>query len=261
MKRNESRLCKARFPILLLLCFAAAQVWAPLSEAGQARISGTVSYRERIALPPDYVLRVELLDISRQDAPPVPIASVELTPRHQVPVAFDLAYDEDRIDPRLTYAVRAQILAGGRLMFTTTRNYPVITKGNPGKADIWLERAASPRAEAKLVPPALMGEWLVQDIGGCGVLDNLQSTLRFGSNGAASGRGGCNHFTGSFTVSGGELRFGPLAATMKACIPAVADQEQKYFAALSAVRAARIESGVLILAAADGAHLLKLSRL
>jgi putative lipoprotein len=245
----------------VLVCLAAAQAWAPLTQAGQARLSGTVSYRERIALPPGYVVRLELLDISRQDAPSAPVAAVELTPEHQVPVAFELDYDEARIDPRFTYSIRAQILAGGHLMFTTTRDHLVITQGHPGTADILLERVSSPKAEAQPVQLALTGEWLVEDIGGLGVLDTPKSTLRFGSNGEASGQGGCNNFSGSFALSQGELRFGPLAATQKGCIPAVADQEQKYFAALAAVRSARIEGGVLFLSGADGARLVKLTRL
>jgi putative lipoprotein len=247
--------------IAMLVCLGAAQTWAPSTYAGQAHVSGTISYRERIALPPGYSVRVELADVSRQDAPSVPIAAVELTPQHQVPVAFDLAYDEARIDPRFTYAVRAQILAGGRLMFTSTQMYPVITRGNPNTAELILQRVASPRAGAQAAPLALTGEWHVEDIGGRGVLDNLRSTLRFGPNGQASGQGGCNNFSGSFTSAGGELRFGPLAATQKGCLPAVADQEQKYFAALAAVRSARMEGGVLVLAGADGARLLKLTRL
>ena len=32
-------------------------------------VSGTVNYRERMALPPDAVVEVQLLDVSRQDAP------------------------------------------------------------------------------------------------------------------------------------------------------------------------------------------------
>jgi putative lipoprotein len=262
MKFNGVRLAKSRHRVLaMLVCIGAAQAWAPLTHAGQAHVTGTVSYRERIALPPNYIVRVELADVSRQDAPSVPIAAVELTPQHQVPVAFDLAYDDANIDPRFTYAVRAQILVGGRLIFTSTLMHQVITRGHPNTAEIILQRVASPKTGSQAAPPTLTGEWLVEDIGGRGVLDNLRSTLRFGSNGQASGQAGCNNFSGSVILSESELRFGPLAATRKGCLPAIADQEQKYFAALAAVRVARIEGGILVLAGADGARLLKLTRL
>ncbi|SFK11862.1 putative lipoprotein [Methylocapsa palsarum] len=261
MVLNEPGFATSRRRLLISpACLAAALICAPSAKAGQARVSGNVSYRERIALPPGYVVRVELLDISRQDAPSTPIAAVELTPPHQVPVAFELAYDEARIDPRFTYAVRASILVGGRLMFASAQNHLVITNGHPNNADLWLQRVSERKAEEKPAPPALAGEWRVEDIGGRGVLDDLQSTLRFGANGAASGHGGCNNFNGSFVSSGAKLRFGPLAVTMMASIPAIADHEKKYFAALAAVRTARIEGGVLFLADANGAPLVKLTR-
>jgi putative lipoprotein len=90
-------------------------------------------------MPPGYVLRVELRDISRQDVASEEIAAVEMRPRHQPPVRYSLAYDPARIDPSHMYAVSARILVGGRLAFISTRINPVITQGRPNVADIVLE--------------------------------------------------------------------------------------------------------------------------
>jgi uncharacterized lipoprotein YbaY len=43
------------------------------------------------------------------------------------PIAFSIAYDASRIDAKKRYAVRARIVAGGRLLFTTDTHY---TMGN-----------------------------------------------------------------------------------------------------------------------------------
>jgi putative lipoprotein len=240
-------------PALLLLSVLPAA-------AKDARVSGNISYRERIALPPGFVVKVELLDISRQDSPAQTLNAIELTPAHQVPIAYEIGFDKTRINPRHSYAVRAQIFVDGRLWFTTTQNIPVITRGAPRHADLWLQRVASPRADNAADGSNFVGDWLVEDISGRGVIDTLQSTLTFDANGRVYGMGGCNRFTGAVKSSANGLTFGPLAATQMACPPAIADQESRYFAALAAVRSARVEGAFLILRAADGAPLVKLTR-
>ena len=71
-------------------------------------------------LPPGAELEVQLQDISRADAMATVIASVHITPEVGPPYPFSIEYDPARIDPRMTYGLRATISAGGRLLFTTT---------------------------------------------------------------------------------------------------------------------------------------------
>jgi putative lipoprotein len=241
--------------LLVLLLLSAFQAPATGKEA---RVSGNISTRERIALPPGFVVRVELLDVSRQDAPAETLHSIELTPSHQVPIPYEIGFDKTRIDPRHSYAVRGQILVDGRLWFTTAKVIPVITRGAPRRADLWLQRA-TPQAD-HAAAPNLTGDWLVEDISGRGVIDTLQSTLSFDAKGRVYGIGGCNRFTSDVKSSDDGLSFGPLAATQMACPPAIADQESRYFAALAAVRSASVEGAFLILRAADGTQLVKLTR-
>jgi heat shock protein HslJ len=49
----------------------------PPSRAG---VTGSVTYRERSAFPPDAVVRVQLSDVSRQDAAAIPVAQATITP-------------------------------------------------------------------------------------------------------------------------------------------------------------------------------------
>jgi putative lipoprotein len=110
-----------------------------------AAVTGTVTYRERMALPPTAVVKVQLLDVSFADVAATVLDSLTLRPAggKQVPYEFLLRYDPTQIKPQNTYAVRASILAEGKLLFTTTQSYPVITRGNPLDVNLVLQRVGS----------------------------------------------------------------------------------------------------------------------
>ncbi|NKW78397.1 hypothetical protein HGD90_03070, partial [Rhodobacteraceae bacterium R_SAG7] len=62
--------------ILLAVLASIFLVFAPGKiMADSAEIEITAGYRERIALPPDAILEVELLDVSRADAPSIRLSS------------------------------------------------------------------------------------------------------------------------------------------------------------------------------------------
>ncbi len=106
-----------------------------------ATVSGTVSYRQRIALPSDAILVVRLEDVSRADAPSTVVAEQTIeTAGQQVPIAFTLTYEPDQIQPQNRYVVRAQIFYGDQLRWTSTTAYPVITQDNPTEVAIMLEQ-------------------------------------------------------------------------------------------------------------------------
>ncbi|HET6523009.1 YbaY family lipoprotein [Sphingopyxis sp.] len=88
-------------------------------------VTGSITYRERMALPPTAQVEVTLADVSLMDAPSKTIARQSFTADgRQVPFAFSLTVDQRQLDPRHSYAVSARITdASGRLMFITdTRN-------------------------------------------------------------------------------------------------------------------------------------------
>lgn len=104
-----------------------------------AQVTGTVTYRERIALPPTTVVTVKLVDVSRADAPAIVIGEQVIRPAgKQAPFAFSIAYDPVQIQPHLTYAVQARIEDGGRLLFISDRMYPVLTRDAPDHVDMVL---------------------------------------------------------------------------------------------------------------------------
>ena len=103
----------------------------------EAHLTGTVSYLQRIALTPRAVVEVRLLDVSRADAPSTTIAEQKIRPAgRQVPIAFDLTYDPERIDPQGRYAIQVRILDRNRLRFTNSQAYPVLTGSHPDKVNV-----------------------------------------------------------------------------------------------------------------------------
>jgi putative lipoprotein len=104
------------------------------SRVDRSTLTGTVVYRERIALPVNATIDVRLLDVSLQDVPSKVLAqqTIEAAGR-SVPIPFELDYDPSQVREGLSYAVRAEIRsADGKLLWTTDTVHPVLTRGAPG---------------------------------------------------------------------------------------------------------------------------------
>ncbi|MEY3298628.1 MAG: hypothetical protein RLZZ597_1888 [Cyanobacteriota bacterium] len=109
-------------------------------QTDRASVTGTVTHRSRIALAPNTVIEVQLVDVSRADAPAIILASQTLvTGGRQVPIPFDLVYNPDQIDPRMTYAVQARVTVDGELQFISTRRHGVITQGQPNQVEVGVD--------------------------------------------------------------------------------------------------------------------------
>ena len=126
-----------------------------------ASVSGTVTYRERIALTPDATLQVQLRDVSLQDASSRLIAEQVIQNPGQVPIKFKIEYNRDDLDPRNTYAIQARIKeSDGRLAFINDTAYDVITRGNPDNVDMLLVRVDAPQWVE--VPVSIVGARLLR---------------------------------------------------------------------------------------------------
>ncbi|HET9208503.1 MAG TPA: META domain-containing protein [Burkholderiaceae bacterium] len=108
---------------------------------GALTVSGTATYRERIALPPDAVFEAFLEEVPRADAPAVVVSSVRV-PSPKVPIAFTIAYDPSRIDNRQRHVVRGRITLNGQLMFTSDTAHPVLGPNGVRTVDMLLRRVA-----------------------------------------------------------------------------------------------------------------------
>lgn len=105
--------------------------------ADAATLTGTVTYRARIALPAGAVVDVRLLDVSRADAPATTLARAEIVTRgEQVPVPFTLRYDPGEVQPGRRYVVQATIAVDGRVTWRTTTQHPVFADGTAATAPL-----------------------------------------------------------------------------------------------------------------------------
>lgn len=93
-------------------------------------LTGNVTYRQRIALAPEAIVKVWLQDVSRPGLPvPEILDEQEIRRPGQVPIPFSLRYDPATIDPTHTYTLLVRIYEGDRTRFTNAKPFPVITNG------------------------------------------------------------------------------------------------------------------------------------
>ena len=107
----------------------------------------------------------------------------------------------------------------------------------------------------------LVGVWLLEDLGGRGVMDRVQTTIAFDAEGRVAGSGGCNRFTGSYTFEDGRLAFGPMAGTKMMCAEAVMDQEDRFHDALADLERITIDGDSLLIEITGSAAPLRFTRM
>lgn len=130
-----------------------------------------------------------------------------------------------------------------------------LTLAAPGETDPLLTFVAAPA-------PRLDGTtWKVTNFNNgrqavVSPLADTEITLAF-AGGSVTGSAGCNTFRAGYTIDGGHLTIGPVAATRKHCDGAgVMQQEREFLAALESTTTWTIERDVLDLHRADGERVL-----
>src|SRR4029453_205035 len=92
-------------------------------------ILGTVSYMQRIALPPNSQLRVWLVDSGDPKGTPLS-AHTFSSGNRQVPIPYTLEYANRDVNRQRNYEMRAEIRSGGQITFMSTTGTPVTLRGN-----------------------------------------------------------------------------------------------------------------------------------
>ncbi len=223
--------------------------------AGAATVEGSVWYRERMLTPPGTEVHVALEDVSRADAAAEVIAETRFTPATAPPWTFSIEYDESRIEAGRRYALRARVEHDGRLLFINDTHVPAFPENGPGPVEIMVVRVADRGGQDAGIESVAWRPTLIGDAGVTGGAGDkpLELTL---ADGSVAGFSGCNRFMGSYSLEGESLTFGPLAATMMACVDQD-DQEQHFLGALQATATWRLDNGDLVLIDADGSERLR----
>ena len=80
----------------------------------------------------------------------------------------------------------------------------------------------------------LAGDWVVTTLDGTALPKGNDVTLSFDS-GRITGLAACNRYSGSYTLTGEGLTFGPIAGTRMACPPPLMETESAVYAAFARV--------------------------
>ena len=104
-------------------------------------VSGTVTYRERMMIPPNTTLRVALEDVSLADAPATIVVESMQSVSSGPPYAFELRFRNAEIDPSRRYNVRAWLVVDGKAWFTSTEAVPVLTGGHGDVVEVLVSRS------------------------------------------------------------------------------------------------------------------------
>ena len=197
-------------------------------DSAAGRVAGTITFRERAALPANAAIHLELREASRQDAPAALVAARTIATRgRQVPIPFRIYYRAADIHPRLTYALRATITVDGERRFTTTRTYPAISRGRPSDVELVLEpfsaRKSGRGEEADRAAPSIGIPATYHGTIACSACQRRELTLNLRADGvfmlrdaqAAAGSGEARYDLGRWSLErgGSELRLagGPQA--------------------------------------------------
>jgi uncharacterized lipoprotein YbaY len=106
-------------------------------------ITGIATFRERMTLPPEAVFEALLEDVSRADAPADVVGRAQMASPGNLPIRFEIPYDRARILANRRYNVRARIVVGDRLLFTTDTAVPVLVDGQAAPLSLMLRRVGS----------------------------------------------------------------------------------------------------------------------
>ena len=247
--------------VALLLAFAGPAL------AAKVALTGDVTYRERIALPPGGTLSVSLIDLASPDKPRVS-AKAPIGSPGQVPLTFTLNFDDTVIVAGHSYALVAEIAGTDAVWFRNAEPYAIDPLAPAAPiliiVNVVPKNAATVAAPEPVVappPPILDITWQAESIGGTPVARGIVSSLSIASDMRAGGRGGCNSWFAQAEINAERLIFSAVAATRMACVSDDATkQEDSFFAALAATRFWRLDKDHLILLDAGGVELANLGK-
>lgn len=220
-------------------------------------ITGTVTYRERIALPGNAHLSVSLVALpSGQN---LANASAAIPDQGQPPLAFSL--NVHRPLAVGLYGLRAEIRSDGQVLFRSPEPVPVDPGAGIPVAILVQFMPSQPAPSLPELPSGLVDAlWKVTSIGGNPVSADRPVTLVIAADMRASGHSGCNNYFAETSIERNSMTFGPAAATRMACAADLMVLEEAYFAALNAVASFELDAVRLRLLDAAGVPLVGLVR-
>ncbi len=233
----------------------------PAAAADQLVVMGSATYRERMMLPSNAVFEAVVVDASRADAGAVPVGKTRLTKLTGSPIHFSIPVAARKIDNNRVYVVRAKIIVGDKLIFTSEHAYPVFTRGAGSFVDILLVGIGQKQAGVKSNASLVNTYWKIVTMHGDKVvatgakrephliLKTTDAKPKF------TATVGCNQLMGGFTAEADSLMFDAPMSTRMACPPPLDKLEKQLTTLLLETRRWRTRGDTLELLDGKGSRL------
>lgn len=203
-------------------------------------ITGSVTYRERMALPADAVLTVALDQFEGGEQTNVSEVKMALNGQ-QVPVMFGIPFTKSSIRSGAQYGMRAEIRSQGRVWFESPRHTMVIAN------DVYQVRLDLVKA-APMVNPVLNTTWELFWMNGRMITASRPPSMRLDSaKSELTGFTGVNRFSGRFTYTAPTIQLDPGAMTMMAGSTAAMEVEKQFLDVMMQSNRATVFEGELTL--------------
>ncbi|WP_375691825.1 META domain-containing protein [Pseudooceanicola sp. LIPI14-2-Ac024] len=234
---------------------AAALATPALAEVRTVTV--TAEQQDAVEIPDGAMLRIDLLDVSKADAPSETITTQAMRIT-TLPLTVPLPYESELIVDNMTYAVSARVMSGESVLARTTTSHTVLTRGAGEAVTVVLE-ASQPAGDG--TPIDIEVTWTAFEIGGRMLIVDNPPTLTLMPDGTFSVFAGCNQVNGSaeVTETGFEVQQ-PMASTRKLCPEPQMKLEEMTVEALESTRGYVRNGDLLTFVNAAGVPVLRFSK-
>ncbi len=94
-------------------------------------VHGVVVSAEKVMLPPNAELRLELVEVTRTDAPDFQMVARAIPVSGELPIRFELPYDRHAIHARHQYELQTKVVADGQVVLVNVKPQPLFTGDAP----------------------------------------------------------------------------------------------------------------------------------
>lgn len=203
-----------------------------------AEVSGTLAYRERMALPAGSEIRVVVSSYSLAGGQKQIASYQGVTGGRQVPLAFKFSYPMVPTTKDSSLGVTAEIWFDGRIQFQSPKAQMIT--GQKSSMNLLLTRASAPAT-------VIDKNWQLFELNGTRVVTSgrAPSILLDKDGKTFFGFGGVNRFGGEYSYSAPAIQLDPGAMTLMAGPQDQMDLETRYLQALMTVNRAALMEGEL----------------
>ena len=245
----------------LAMSLSACATIPPAAESGEVvlveKITGTLSYRERIALPPGAQVEIIVSDITLgRNQELILSRTMNTIGQTSPPIPFSIDVSKLNLSDGPLYGLRAFIREpDGTIMFRTSEPFLLNLRSDTGNiGDITVSMTSPDDPGPAGIPGLKDGEWRVTQIGDV-VPQGTAPTMTFAVDGRFYGSTSCNRFNSSYSLDGNSLEVGNVAATKRACEAGLMQQERRFLDAISLIETASLEAGGFLVLSGNGQRL------